>query len=143
METIDAHMIKTLIRPFMRASDFVFVAEVIALAIVLSGVLLLLVIAVLPTLRTLSKGKQMGDEKESPVNSVQWAFTLFGKMTATQVIWSTVAYLVFCLVNVPRAQSRLFIVAANVIGSVAAFAESMRQLLRSRRKLKGEGQKTD
>jgi hypothetical protein len=127
-------MLKNLLRPFARANDFLFVVEVCVFAIVLSGVLLLLLIGILRPVSVLWKAKRAGDEKESYASSAQWAMKLFAKTTAIQLLWSIGVYIAFCLLDLSRDRSRLFILYANVICSIGVFVEGIRRLLRGRKR---------
>ena len=123
-------MIRRLLQQLMQANDFVFVPEVIALAIALNLILLLLVIGIAPIVRKLWKGSHGSDQKESPASFAPWAIRCFAKMTGIQVAWSIGAYIAFCLLNISQGKSRLFIIAANLICSISAFTESTRRAAR-------------
>ena len=133
-------MLTKLMRPFFRANDFLFVIEVSVFAVMLSGVLLLLLIGLARTVGMLWKAKQTADQKESSASSTQWAVKLFAKNTTIQLLWSTGAYVAFCLLNLDPVESRLFIIWANVVCSVATFAEGVRRLRHRHRELTNTAQ---
>jgi hypothetical protein len=118
-------MIRRLLRQLIQANDFIFVAEVIALAIALNLVLLLLAIGIAPIVRKLWKGRHGVDQNESSASFAQWATRCFAKNTGIQVAWSIGVYIVFSLLNLPQGNSRLFIIGVNLICSISAFTESM------------------
>jgi hypothetical protein len=123
-------MIRRLLQQLMQANHFVFVAEVIALAIALNLILLLLAIGIAPIIRKLWKGRHGSDQKESPASFAPWAISCFAKMTGIQVAWSIGAYIVFCLLNIPQGKSRLFIIGVNLVCSISAFTESMGRMVK-------------
>lgn len=125
-------MVKATLPQLMQSNDFVFVAVMVTVIIAINVALLLLVIAIGPLVCALLKAKRAGDEKESAASVARLASRVFVKTTVTLVVWTIVAYAAFCLLNISRLQSRLFIVLAGIICSLAAFAESVRRILRNR-----------
>ena len=126
-------MIQALIRTLLHANHFMFLVGVCALFIAVSGLLLSLVIAIFPIFRRLQRTEEATDQRESLGSFAQWAARCFARMTAVQTIWSIIAYAGFCVLNLPQGKSRLFIIGANLICSVSAFAESMRRMVKKER----------
>jgi len=73
-------------------------------------------------------------DKKNPLGSfVEWSVGFFRKLTAIQTVWSVAAYAVFWRLNLQQDKSRLFIIGANLICSLSAFAEGMRRMLKKER----------
>ena len=136
-------MVKILLKQLMQANDFVFVAEVIALAITLNLILFFLAIGIAQIVRKVWNGKRGADQKQSSAGFSQWATKHFAKLTAPQITATMVVYAAFYLLNMQQEKSRLFIIGANLICSISAFLGSIRELLAGRRKLTREAPKPD